>query len=132
MTLLIYLLFLNIAADVLYAFPYGLNTLYLTEGARLIAIRYLEWLGLDIGAVWIFAIAALHWPIWKYYFSSSNGHVPDQKTLTELMLPHQDIAYFTTPNKTTKGGGKWYILVFLGLSASTVHDVLLLEYVDSY
>ena len=122
MTLLVYLLFLNIAANVLYTFAYWRSTIDLTQGASLIAIRYLKWLGLDIGAVWIIAIAALHWPIWNYYYSPSNGHRSDHKTLLELMLPHKDIAYFTTSNKTT-GGKKWYILVFSGLSASVLYDV---------
>ena len=122
MTLLIYLMFLNIAADVLYSFPYNQGTSSVTVAARGIAKYYLQWLSLDIGIVWIFAVAALHWPIWKYYYSHSNRHGSGQKTLLELMLPHEDIAYFTTPNKTT-GGKKWYILVFLGLSASTVFNV---------
>ena len=122
MTLLIYLMFLNTAADVLYTFPYSQNTIDLTESAYAIMIPYLQWLALDIGIVWIFAIAALHWPIWNYYYSSSDGHGPDPRTLIELMLPHQDIAYFTTPNKT-KGGKKWYILVSLGLAISIVFDV---------
>ena len=123
MTLLIYLLFLNIAADVLYFFPYKQNTiLLLPVSASGVTIPYLEWLALDIAIVWVFAIAALHWPIWNYYCSSSNGHGPDRKTLLELMLPHQDIAYFTTPDKT-KGGRKWYIFVSLGLAISMVFDV---------
>ena len=115
-------MFLNIAADVLYTFPYGQNTIDLAENSYAIMIPYLQWLALDIGIVWIFAIAALHWPIWSYYYSSSDGHGPDQKTLIELMLPHQDVAYSTIPNKT-KGGKKWYILVFLGLAISIVFDV---------
>ena len=122
MILLIYLLFLNIAADILYEFPYTQGTRSLTQTARGIAIPYIQWLALDIGVVWVFAIAALHWPIWQYYYSSSNGHGPDQNTLIELMLPHQDIACFATSNKT-KGGGKWYILVFLGLSISVIFDL---------
>ena len=126
MTLLIYLIFLNIAADVLYIFPYSQNTLYLTQGVLIIVVPYLQWLALDIGIVWIYAIAALHWPIWKYYYSSSNGHRSDHQTLLELMLPHQDIAYFTTSNKKT-GGKKWYILVFLGLSTSIIFDIYLYD-----
>ena len=122
MTLLIYLLFLNIAANVLYTFPYSQNTRLLTMSANAIAIDYLRWLSIDIAVIWIFAIAALHWPVWKYYFSSSNGHGPDQKTLIELMLPHQEIVYFTT-SKKTKGGKKWYILVFLGLSTSVIFSL---------
>lgn len=122
MTLLIYLLFLNIAADVLYVFPYSQNTFDLTESARAIAIPYIEWLALDIGMVWIFAIAALHWPIRKQYYSSRSGPGSGQNNLIELMLPHQDIAYFATSDKT-KGGKKWYIFVFLGLSLSVLFDV---------
>ena len=121
MTLLIHLLFLGIAADVLYEFPYRLNTESLQE-ISVIAISYIQWLALDIGIVWIFAIAALHWPILNHYYSSSNGHRADQKTLIELMLPHQDVAYFITSDKTN-GGGKWYILVFLGLLVSILFDV---------
>lgn len=122
MTLLIYLLFLNIAADVLALFPYGQNTNFITQSASVIAIRYLEWLAIDIGVVWIFAIAALHWPIWNHYYSSSNGNRANQNTLIELMLPHQDMAYFTSSRKT-KGGKEWYIFVFLGLSTSVIFDI---------
>ena len=124
MTLLIYLLFLNIAIDLLYSFPYKQNALLLELSAREVAIPYQKLLALDIAIVWVFAIAALHWPIWNYYYSSSNGHGPDRKTLLELMLTHQDIAYFTT-SKKTKGGRKWYIFVFLGLSASIIFDLYL-------
>ena len=129
MTLLIYLIFLNIAADALYDFPYSQNefpysqdTNSLAQSASVIAIPYIQWLALDIAIVWVFVMVALHWPIWGYYRSSSNGHRPDQKSLIELMLPHQDIACFATSNKT-KGSGKWYILVFLGLSTSVIFDV---------
>ena len=122
MTLLIYLLFLCVAVDVLYLFPYRQTTSYLTQGAGVIAIHYLKWLALDIGVVWIFTTAALHWPIWNYYYSSSHGHGPDQKALIELMLPHQDIALFTTSNKTN-GGWKWPIFVVLGLASSVIFDL---------
>ena len=118
MTLVIYLLFLSIAAIVLYIFPYSYGTIDLLLNPYHITF-YLQLLALEIAIVWVLAIAALHWPIWNYYRSSSNVHGPDQKTLLELMLPHQDIAYFTTSNKTT-GGKKWYILIFLGLSTSIV------------
>ena len=128
MTLLIYLLFLNIAADVLYIFPYSQVTSIITQSAITIAILYLRWLAFDIAIVWVVAIAALHWPIWNYYYSSSNGHGPDRKTSLELMLPHQDIAYFTT-SKKTKGGRKWYIVVSLGLSVSIVFDVYLYRWI---
>ena len=146
MTLLIYLLFLSGAANVLYDFPYNENIVTpptpdapyvisnsqstksnLAESTRWIKIPYIQWLALDIGIVWIYAITALHWPIWNYYYSSRNGHGSDQKTLLELMLPHQDVAYFTTSDKR-KGGKKWYIFVFLGLSASTIFDVYTYEW----
>ena len=126
MTLLIYLLFLSVAANVLYIFPYSQATSNLTYIASAIAIQYLKWLALDTGMVWILAITALHWPIWSDYYSSSNGQKPDQNTLHELMLPHQDVAYFTMSNKT-KGGKKWYIFIFLGLSASVIFSVHLLR-----
>ena len=122
MTLLIYLLFLSLAADVLYKFPYLQITENLANNASGMVIFYIALFALDIGIVWIFAIAALHWPIWNYYHSSSNRKRPDQKTLTKLMLPHQDVAFFNTSSKT-KGGKKWITFLIIGLSMNIVFSV---------
>ena len=116
MTLLIYLLFLIVAAVVLFMFPYNQSTQMLTLDFATEAAVYLSWLAVDIGVVWLFAIAALHWPIWKYY-RSLHRHTLDQKTLMELMLPHHNIAYFTTSTKA-KESRKWWFLVFLCLLPS--------------
>ena len=115
MTLLIYLLFLNVAGVVLYVFPYRQSTAYLTVAINIEATVFLSWLAVDIGVVWLFAVAALHWPIWKYY-RSRHRHRPDQ-TLIGLMLPHHNIAYFTTSKRAKKSRKGWFP-VFLCLLPS--------------
>ena len=122
MILLIYLLFLKVAAVVLYVFPYspdafdlGSESSILTVNAPSEAIIYLSWLAVDIGVVSLFAIAALHWPIWKCYLSR-DGHGNHQKTLIEFMLPHGNID-FTISEKANRST-VWWFFVFLCLLPS--------------
>ena len=117
-SLLIYLLFLKVAAVALYVFAYNQNSVYLTVNAPSEAIIYLSWLAVDIGAVCLFAMVALHWPIWDYY-RSRGGNRPDEETLRKLMLRHQNIASSTTSDKANRST-KWWILLFLCLLPSVV------------
>ena len=105
------LLFLNLAAVVLYEFPYSQSSPFLALTSSAEVSTYLKWLTIGIGVVRSFAITALYWLLCNYYFYSSDGHRSGQETLVELMLPHQNIAYSTTSHMA-KGIFKWWFLFF--------------------
>lgn len=122
LVLLLYLLLLNLGLDILFHFPWYSGSKYgLSKYAGSTLRPYIKWLGLDCGIAWFFIIIALHWPILDEYAFSRGGQTFGKQILLDLMLPNQHIDYFRYPDNT--GGSKmWWMLVFIGVSASILFD----------